>query len=325
MTDTLTFAHFSDPHLTSLRDVGAADLVSKRILGYLSWYISRRREHLLRVLETLRRDLAQTRPEHTVVTGDLTQVGLPGEFRQALQWLHALGSPRDVTVIPGNHDAYVKASWDETFSLWRPYMAGEENTAGQAPSLSGPLAFPTLRIRGPVAFIGLSSARPSAPFLAVGSLGEAQLRRLEKILEDTGRAGCCRVILIHHPPLPGTVKWRKRLTDARALQELLRRHGAELVLHGHTHRACRTELPTPHGTIPVFGVPSASAIGHKTGHGAQYYLYRVSRSPAGWALNLSIRGYAPDLDRCVAQGESRLTLERIPPSTPSPDQYNRAV
>lgn len=315
MSQSLTFAHISDPHLTTLTGVKPADLLNKRILGYLTWRFSRRYEHLPKVLDALAADLGRTRPDHVVVTGDLTHLGLPGEFRQAARWLHTLGSPHDITVIPGNHDAYVQTPWDQTYATWWPYMGAGQAHDGASPPGGDPQAlFPTIQYRGRVAFIGLSSATPSAPFYAVGSLGAAQLQRLDKILSDTAEHGYCRVLLIHHPPLPGSVGHSKRLTDGEALLSLLKRRGAELILHGHTHRACRGELATPVGTIPVIGVPSASAIGHKAGHRAQYFVYRVTPSAAGWELNVSVRGYSSAEDRFIAEGDIPLAVARPRPT-----------
>ncbi len=311
MPQSQTFAHLSDPHLTSLTGVKAADLLNKRILGYLTWRFSRRYEHLPKVLDALVADLRHAHPDHIVVTGDLTHLGLPGEFRQAAQWLHALGSAHDITVIPGNHDAYVQTPWDQTYAAWWPYMGAGQALDGALPTADDPQAlFPTVQYRGRVAFIGLSTALPSAPFYAVGSLGTPQLQRLDKILQDAGDHGYCRVLLIHHPPLPGSVGNSKRLTDSEALLAVLIRRGAELILHGHTHRACRGELVTPHGVIPVMGVPSASAIGHKTGHRAQYYLYRVGPSAGGWDLQVSVRGYSTADGRIIDEGQIHLPLER---------------
>ena len=87
--DNLEFslAHFSDPHLTSVTNVKIRELLNKRIFGYLSWLKRRRLEHRTEVLEALLRDLEHIRPNHTVITGDLTQLGLPVEFEQAVNEL----------------------------------------------------------------------------------------------------------------------------------------------------------------------------------------------------------------------------------------------
>lgn len=310
MNDAFTLAQLSDPHLSSLTGVRVRDLLSKRALGYMSWRLHRRAEHRGEVLAALLRDLRCTRLDHIVVTGDLTHLGLPSEFREARQWLDSLGPPSQVTVVPGNHDAYVTTSWDHTFALWAPYMVSDAmpfRTATEPDSLA---TFPSVRVRGRIAFIGLSTARPSAPFFAVGSVGPEQLRRLEQVLVETGRQQMFRILLLHHPPVAGTVTWRKRLTDSLAFRSVVARHGAELVLHGHAHRTSLGHLETPAGMVPAIGVPSASVIGRSRGRPAQYHVYRLLRNADGWELLVSVRGYTPAEERFIAEGETRLVLRR---------------
>ena len=76
------FAQLSDPHLSSLDAVRPRDLLGKRALGYLSWRHKRRFEHRREVLDALERDLAGTQFDQMLVTGDLTHIGLPEEFKQ---------------------------------------------------------------------------------------------------------------------------------------------------------------------------------------------------------------------------------------------------
>ncbi len=295
-TDELLFAHLSDPHLSSLDSVPWRKLANKRLLGYLSWRTGRRAEHRREVLDAVIADLRQFHPDHLVITGDLTHVGLPCEFREVERWLHGIGSADTITVIPGNHDMYVREAWDGTFAHWLPFMSSDQHSPGFGGTPDGALArtlFPSLRVRGAVAFIGVSSARPSAPLLATGSMGHEQLRRLERILEDCRRRRLFRVLMLHHPPQGGAVTWRKRLTDAHRLRQLVAEHGVELVLHGHAHQGRREEFPVPGGRqVPVFGVASASAVGQRAGEHARYHLHRVVREADGWRLTTRVRGYA---------------------------------
>jgi len=304
MNSSFRFAHISDLHLTSLDNVKVSDLLNKRALGYLSWRLRRRREHAPEVLAALLRDLRQLTLDHIVITGDLTHIGLPSEFQQARQWLETLGAPTDITVVPGNHDAYVHTAWDKTFALWTPYMASDSGLRTIAEQRPGRELFPSVRVRRRAALIGLTSACPTAPFLATGSLGTTQLKRLDEILDQTGRQELFRILLIHHPPVAGTVGWRKRLTDGPALSGLLARHGVEMVLHGHAHRPFVAHHSGARGSFPVIGVPSSSALGRKLDHRARYNVYEVSPSPAGWAVRMSVRGYVLQ-DRCFMGEDQR--------------------
>ena len=309
MKDSLFFAQVSDPHLTSLEQVDWHDLVNKRVLGYLSWRKRRRNEHRSEVLDALREDLQQVSPEHIAVTGDLTHIGLPAEFLEARAWLEALGEPHKVTVVPGNHDAYIATGWDDSLAHWREYLESDDPTAGSsgAPAEG---AFPSLRIRGPVALIGLSTARPSAPFMATGSLGGRQLQRLGELLEGTGRQGLFRVVLLHHPPVPGEEKWRKRLTDAGRLCEVIAEQGAELVLHGHQHRPVQSHIEIPGTHVPVFGIPSASSIGPHPGRVAQYHLYKVKRADDRWLLDVAVRAWQADTGVFAEISNTTLEISR---------------
>lgn len=297
--EEFTLAHLSDPHLSSLNGVEARDLSSKRLLGYLSWRIRRRAEHRIEVIEALLRDLRETAPDHIVITGDLTHLGLPSEFREAERWLRSLRPPSEVTVIPGNHDAYASDAWDRTFALWTPYMVSDSARGDPGPEGGFPSVFPSLRVRGDAALIGVSTARPSAPFLAVGSVGKAQLRKLERLLEETAGRRLFRIVLVHHPPAPGTVPWRKRLTDGEELRAILARQGAELVLHGHAHRPTLSRLRTPAGWTPAIGAPSASSCSRTSKRPGGYNLYRLVRREGGWDLRTTARVYSPEKERFV--------------------------
>lgn len=295
------FAQISDPHLSSLEGVHLSELLSKRALGYLSWSRRRRFEHRPEVLAALQRDLEQFELDQVLVTGDLTHVGLPQEFRQALAWLENLGAPDHVAVIPGNHDASVPTPWRDTFALWLDYMASDV-PAGPQDSLAA--LYPSLRNRGDIAFIGLSTACPKPPFMATGTAGAEQLAHLPALLDAAHARGQFRVVYLHHSPLPGKDKWRKRLTDAAEVQAIITRHGAELVLNGHGHRAHYDELATTHGSVPVIAVPSASALGLHRGTPASYNCYCVERNGGGWQLAIHSRDYQPGSGQFSA-GESR--------------------
>jgi 3',5'-cyclic AMP phosphodiesterase CpdA len=292
--DTLSFVHLTDPHLTSPAGAGAAALANKRMLGYLSWRRRRRFIHQREVLTALVADIQAHSPGQIAVTGDLTQVGLPAECEDALAWLESLAPPERISLVPGNHDRYVAADWSRTIGRWHEFMASDNDALQIASCTGGRHGFPTLRVRGPVAFIGLSSACATPPFMATGRLGRRQRVAFAELLTETAARDLFRVVLIHHPPVPGSYKWRKRLTDGGELVDVLREHGAGLVLHGHTHRLMVNGVTGPDGrSIPVVGLSSASAAGSAPDRHARYSLWTVRRREGAHTLSHAARVYDP--------------------------------
>ncbi|RLA42645.1 MAG: metallophosphoesterase [Gammaproteobacteria bacterium] len=289
------FVHLSDPHLTSLDTVGWRQLISKRLLGYLSWRLKRRAIHRVEVLDALARDLKNQHFDHLVVTGDLTHIALPEEFSEARLWLDSLGDPENVSIVPGNHDAYVRIPERQGLGKWAPYIASDADVPVEAGDNC--FNFPTLRIRQGVAFIGLSSAVPTLPFLATGRVGRAQRKRFAHLLQWAGQRGLCRVVLIHHPPVPGVEIWRKRLVDADEIGDIIDAQGAELILHGHCHQDVENRLTfAGKNQVPVIGVPSALSMHSDPERVARYYLYNVNVTPTTWQLDVSVHAYNIESD-----------------------------
>lgn len=305
-----TLAHLSDPHLGPLPRAGAHHFIGKRLLGLLNWY-RRRGVHRPEALDTILADLRQQTVHHIAVTGDLVNLALPAEFEHALAWLRSLGDPEDVTVVPGNHDAYVPLWRAAGVRLWSDYMSSNISGGGILPP--DEMQFPFVRVFDRIALIGVSTARPTAPFVAAGRLGRAQLRRIDHVLAATSEAKLIRVMLIHHPPLPGMSDWRRGLHDAQALRDVLAARGAELVLHGHQHRFTMNWAEGPHGRIPVVGAPSASAAASasdpRPARGkppAAYHLYRIALGDDGFVIEMTRRGLIDGGTRVGILGEGRI-------------------
>ncbi len=262
-------AHLSDPHLGPLPPVTPRELLSKRVFGYLNWKRNRGRVYDNAVLDALVADMRAMAPDHIVVTGDLTNLGLSAEFDNARDWLLTLGRPENVTVVPGNHDAYVAGAFEVLNRTWRAFMTGDEP--------GGP-DFPFVRQRGPLALIGVSTAVATPPIMATGTVGERQAAALGEVLADIGRDELVRVVLIHHPPVAGSTRWHRRLTDAARVRDVIARYGAELVLHGHNHRFSVASLAGPNRPVPVVGAAAASLKPGEDSVGGSYNLLRVERT-----------------------------------------------
>src|ERR1700734_3162275 len=80
-------AHVTDPHFRGFDGARPGEFFGKRAIGLANLVVSRVRKHKMQLLDDLRVDL-----------------------RAALAWIDLSGvPPESVSVIPGNHDAYVEA------------------------------------------------------------------------------------------------------------------------------------------------------------------------------------------------------------------------
>jgi 3',5'-cyclic AMP phosphodiesterase CpdA len=284
-------AHLSDLHLALPPRI--SNLAGKRGLGFVNWQRKRKFIHRRDVLDAITQDVKAQAPDHIAVTGDLVNLSLPAEYAQAKQWLQSLGDPSDVTIVPGNHDAYVRSAARSPAAFWGNYMRGDD----------GLEHFPFIRRRGNIALIALSTGVPTGPFMATGRLGQRQLASFADALEQT--QGTFRVVLIHHPPTSPLRRFLRRLTDAASFRGVLAEKGAELVLHGHDHRRLVIWLQGPAGQkIPVIGVPSASAHArHGDEDPAGYHLFHIDRAGDAWRCEMIARerGIDGTIRECARQ------------------------
>lgn len=298
-------AHISDIHLGPLPDVTYRELLSKRITGYINWRRNRKGQLHEGVLDTIVANMKATQPDHIAVTGDLMNLALDGEIELSRLWLETLGSPDDVSVIPGNHDAYVPGALAKAVRAWAPWMRGDSDVGAAQSS-----RFPYMRMRGPLAIIGVSSARATAPFLASGFFSGTQGHRLGQLLEEARQRGLFRVILIHHPPVRGATATHKRLYGIGRFQRVIKAHGAELILHGHTHKPTLFEIESQDGMVPVIGVtPPAQALSDRAPP-AQYNLFEIAGTGQGWDVALTRHGLAGSLDNVEPLLSARLEIPR---------------
>ncbi len=286
--------HISDPHLTSLQQVRLCELRGKRLLGYQSWYRKRRHQFRLDTLQQITAAIRAEAADLVIVSGDLVQIGLDRELREARSWLESLGSADAVLVVPGNHDCYHPESWSLLQRHFGPYLGavtGDDPTCG----------YPILRNANGISIIAASSAAPSPWWAASGSLGAAQRDRLHGMLQREHDR--LRVLVLHHPPLPGMSPRRKALTDAAELQLLLRKCAPQVILHGHLHR--NQSLTTPHGRIFCTAPPSSV----RDKWPASFRIFDVAAHANCWQIDMTLKS--------LVRGEL-VIAERISWSAPHP-------
>ncbi len=275
----MRIAHLSDLHLLSLDGARALDFAGKRLLGGINLALNRGRHYSARVFEAMVDDVNAQGVDHVACTGDLTNLALESEFRFAREHFDRFRiGPAAVTCIPGNHDGYVPAVRGVFETTFAPYCAPDEgwgwNGAGH---------WPVVRMRGDVAIIAVSTSRPTHLLAAYGEVGAEQLARLDRVLGDPRLDGYFRLVLVHHPPVGrGARSMLRGFRDRAAFVELVARHGAELVLHGHEHLDVTHEITRPTGgSILVRGIQAGTYDGGLAERQSRYRIYTVARGAAG--------------------------------------------
>jgi len=296
----MRLAHCSDLHLLSLEGTRWLDFASKRWIGGMNLLTNRGRHYHAEAFDDMVADLNAQRVDHVLCTGDVTNLAFEQEFRFARERFDRLDlGPAGVTVLPGNHDAYVAEGTGHFASVfgdyatsdpgWRWHGDGLATNGAHAAAPDG-IAVPTtspdddvdadpwplVRIRGAVAIVGLSTSLQTPWFTAWGRIGARQLARAEVALSDPRLADKVRLVAIHHPPAgPRAASRIRGLKDRAALAEILARTGASLVVHGHEHRDMREALPGPAGDIDVLGVPSGTYEAGKPEKTGRYRIFEI--------------------------------------------------
>ena len=96
--------------------------------------------------------------------------------------------------------------------------------------------------------------------------------------------------MIHHPPVRGAVSQHKRLFGISRFHKIVRRHGAELVLHGHSHLPSLFWIGARGAKVPVVGVAAAGQAPGGKHPAAQYNLFDIDGEKGDWRIRLTRRG-----------------------------------
>jgi 3',5'-cyclic AMP phosphodiesterase CpdA len=276
----MRLAHCSDLHLLSHDGARWLDLANKRWIGAMNLLSNRSRHYHVEAFDDMVVDLNALGVEHVLCTGDVTNLALRQEFAFARGKFDQLAlGPRDITVIPGNHDAYVAEGvplFAEMFGELATSDPGWDWTAADADGDDDDLRWPIVKLRDDLAIIGTSTSRQTPWFTAYGRLGAGQLARLKRVLLDPRLADKVRVVAIHHPPAGRRAESKIRgLRDHAAFAEVIAATGADLIVHGHEHRDMTEVLPGPAGPVPVRGVASGTYCHNKPDRTARYRIFDI--------------------------------------------------
>ncbi|MBM4343701.1 MAG: metallophosphoesterase [Deltaproteobacteria bacterium] len=297
----LRIAHISDLHVLDWTGARPADFASKRWTGALNLLGSRRGKHPVAVAERLADHLgariAAGDIDHVIVSGDLTNLSLPGEFRRAREVIDRIGPRKRLTLVPGNHDVYTAATArSRAFESHFADLCAADGVGAGWLREAGRDAWPVVRAPlDDVRIYGLCSAVPTPPFCAWGQVGPEQLVRLQTLVAAEPATVRVRIVVLHHNlHRRGRVaEASARLLDRAAVAQAVRDIDAHLVLHGHSHPPHQGHLAGGPGrpVIPVVGCGS-STWQRGGAHGGSYNVVELRAEGV-----VGIRGYrAPATD-----------------------------
>jgi 3',5'-cyclic AMP phosphodiesterase CpdA len=170
------------------------------------------------------------KPDLVIATGDLTDCGLPAEYRALRGLLEPLSMP--VYLVPGNHDR-------------RAEMKAEFATDGYLGGNDGFLHYVIEDL--PLRLIGLDTVVPGHGY---GEMDAERLGWLERRLGE--RPEQSSLIFMHHPPFrTGLVDMDNiNCRNGNAMAEIVRRHpNVERVVCGHHHRPITTRWAGTIGSV----------------------------------------------------------------------------
>jgi len=280
----MRLAHCSDLHLLSHDGARWLELANKRWIGAMNLISSRSRHYHVSAFEHMVEDINAQGIEHVLCTGDVTNLALEREFKFARGKFDLLtNGPDHVTVIPGNHDAYVAEGIAHFGTMFDEYHRADADWvwADEHRDVDDPdddLRWPVVRIRGQLAIIAISTSRATPWFTAYGRVGPGQLARVRKALDDARLAGRVRIVAIHHPPAGKRAQSKIRgLRDHAAFAEVIAATGADLIVHGHEHQDLTEALPGPRETsVPVRGVASGTYEHNRPDRTARYRIFEIT-------------------------------------------------
>jgi 3',5'-cyclic AMP phosphodiesterase CpdA len=186
--------------------------------------------------------------DHLVISGDLTEVGAPAQLEAFAHVLHSSGiRPENVTLVPGNHDAYTSGD------AWRRALEGPLRAyRGTAAEHDGKVVD-----RGDIVFLPIDVTCAQPITRSAGELRPDAASALEAHFADSSLAKRALVVVQHHPPFAhdrSTWQWLDGLRGSARLMAALARHSHVQVLHGHLHKA--VDRLIGYGKSRVLGAPA---------------------------------------------------------------------
>jgi 3',5'-cyclic AMP phosphodiesterase CpdA len=119
----MIISHTSDIHLPLTFKPTISSLFNKRVIGYINHNSNRRNVHKLENIELILHDIKlKNKTGHTILSGDIVNLSLEEEFINANEFLGKYFTKYNLSIIPGNHDAYVDIEYKNSLYHLANYL-----------------------------------------------------------------------------------------------------------------------------------------------------------------------------------------------------------
>jgi 3',5'-cyclic AMP phosphodiesterase CpdA len=291
-------AHLTDLHMLEREHHQRRGLSRKR-LQFLSTGAALDAEARLRRATRMLQLALRGGADHIILTGDLTEDGVDSQFDMLAEALHDSGvEPERVTLLPGNHDAYVDhRAFDR--ALAGPLQAYRETSHEQAKTvLPGAVIVP------------ISTAIEGQWFTrSRGAIRPEDVSRIRRVASDRISHDRAVVVAQHHPPHHHpvfAVEWFDGVDNVSAMRDLLHERSRVHVLHGHTHRRSTKHL-SGREHAQIFCAASV-----RDQHDTTELSLRFYKAEAGALRELQAQRATPQRHTAAREGHAGLALSPLP-------------
>jgi len=291
---SMRIAHLSDLHLFPEGALWTSGMFNRRLLGAFNLVLVRNGVHSIDVARAAVREVVEQKVDHTVITGDLTNLALESEFRLASEVLAPLGGYERLTIVPGNHDYYAPVAVHAgAFERWfGPTLWGKDGKSGE---------WPVVKDQGDIVLVAVRTAMIPPVTRAWGLVGKDQLLKIRRVIDEARGQGKDTLVFMHHNlHHRGFVQEKLgRLVDKSEAAEMLADAGATLVLHGHDHREHEMVLTGERGEgagTLVVGCGSTTTGLSGRGRPGRFNIYTIEDGNVGierWRYLASQKRFLP--------------------------------
>jgi 3',5'-cyclic AMP phosphodiesterase CpdA len=257
------------------------------------------------VIDAMEAHLEASPYDLVVVSGDVAQRSLSGEFQRAAAFIRDVRRRLPLIIVPGNHDT---AWWmspmhvfgtDGLYTRYRKYVSEDLE--------------PTLTVPG-AHLIGVNTSHGVGWYTLttrprdVSIIGVVTDAQLDRVAAECSRvdAMTARIVVMHHNPVRGLLSHRFGIKHPEKVLSRYAAAGVDLVLCGHDHQEAVHHLPQHGGMV----VCTAGTLSNRSrgGRPCSFHDVRLTRDQIGvvthyWSTEHA--AFEPSETQCFARSSRR--------------------